>query len=156
MTLAVRSILRFIAFAALFWNSNCLRAEYLRIDLKVFGLDCELCARGVAASIHRLPGVKSVDVNLKRGMLVIVLTPGNSFKMSDLRKRIHDNGFRPMEAKVTAFGRLNGSKFEVLGSGESYELRAPNAKTDAPIELTFEVPQSIARDQASKKVPGEQ
>jgi copper chaperone CopZ len=140
MTFAAKSTLRFVAFAALFCTSNCLDAQYLRIDLKVFGLDCELCARGVGASVHRLPGVKSVDVNLKKGMLAIVLMPGNSFKMADLRKRIRDNGFRPMEAKVTAVGRLNGSKFEVLGSGESYEVRAPDAKTGAPLELTFEAP----------------
>jgi hypothetical protein len=44
-----------------------------------------------------------------------------------------------MEATVTAVGRFNGSRFEVLGTGESYDVPVPDAKAvDAP-ELTFEV-----------------
>ena len=77
-----------------------IHAKYLRIQLRVYGLDCELCARGVGFSVQRLDGVKSVNVSLKSGTLEIVLKPGNKFKISDLRKRIRENGFRPMEATV--------------------------------------------------------
>lgn len=115
------------------------RAEYLRIRLRVYGLDCQLCARGVGATVQRMPGVKSVDVSLKTGLLEIILTPGNSFKMSDLRKRIRENGFRSMEATVTAIGDFNGSKFEVTGSGESYDVAKPEAGSSATVELTFDV-----------------
>ena len=115
------------------------RAEYRRIQLKVYGLDCELCARGVSASIHRMAGVRSVEVSLKTGMLEIELTPGNTFKMSDLRNRIRENGFRPMEATVTAIGRFDGSKFEVLGTGESYDVAVPEGKGVDEPELTFEI-----------------
>ena len=55
-----------------------LHAEYLRIQLRVYGLDCGLCARGVAASVQRLAGVKSVDVSLKTGVLEIVLSPATT------------------------------------------------------------------------------
>jgi copper chaperone CopZ len=116
-----------------------LPAEYLQIRLKVYGLDCELCARGVGASVHRMAGVKSVEVSLKTGMIGIQLMPGNNLKMSDLRKRIQDNGFRPMEARVTALGRLNGSKFEVLGTGESYDVPDFDKDTAVPSELTFDI-----------------
>jgi copper chaperone CopZ len=116
-------------------------AEYLRIQLRVYGLDCELCARGVGFSVQRLDGVKSVDVSLKKGTLEIVLKPGNTFKMSDLRKRIRENGFRPMEATVTAVGQFNGPKFEVIGSGESYDIPRTDSKTNTPIEVTFDVRQ---------------
>jgi hypothetical protein len=44
-------------------------AEYLRIELKVYGLDCEVCARGVSKSVGRLDGVEAVTVSLKTGML---------------------------------------------------------------------------------------
>jgi hypothetical protein len=86
-----------------------------------------------------MAGIKSVDVSLKKGLLEIVLIPGNSFKISDLRKRIRENGYRPMEATVTAVGEFNGSRFDVLGSGESYELDSHGTKTAAPMELTFDV-----------------
>jgi copper chaperone CopZ len=131
--------LRGLALAALLLAVEPIHAEYLRIQLRVYGLDCELCARGVSASVQRIAGVKSVEVSLRKGILDIVLTPGNSFKMSDLRKRIRENGFRSMEATVTAFGEYKGSKFEVLGSGESYDIGSRGSADLAPAEVTFDI-----------------
>lgn len=89
-------------------------------------------------SVQRLTGVKSVDVNLKTGLLEIVLAPGNTFKMSNLRKRIRENGFRSMEATITALGDFDSSsKFEVLGTGEAYDVPRPAAKAPGAIEFTF-------------------
>ena len=115
-------------------------AEYRSIQMRVYGLDCGLCARGVAASVERLPGVKSVDVDVKTGMVDIVLVPGNTFKLSELRKRIRENGFRPMEGTVTALGEFTkSSSFEVVGSGESYDIGAAGADSPGLIERTFKV-----------------
>lgn len=125
---------------ALLSSARPLRAEYLHVELRVYGLDCELCARGLSASILRMPGVKSVDISLKKGLLEIVLTSGNDFKLSDLRRRTRENGFRPMEATVTARGEFRGPKFEVNGSGESYDVAQSRARADSLVELTFRVP----------------
>jgi copper chaperone CopZ len=141
MTLSWRRTFRGIVLCGLFLAVEPVRAEYRRIQLKVYGLDCELCARGVSASIHRMAGVRSVEVSLRTGVLRIELIPGNTFKMSDLRNRIRENGFRPMEATVAAVGRFNGSKFEVLGTGESYDVAVPEAKGVDELELTFEIRQ---------------
>jgi copper chaperone CopZ len=130
---------RLAGLVALLSTAHSLRAEYLRVELRVYGLDCELCARGVSESVHRMPGVKSVDISLKTGLLEIVLAPGNNFKMSDLRKRIRENGFRPMEATVTARGEFSGSRFQVTGSDESYDVSKSHSKVDGPVELTFDV-----------------
>ena len=134
-----RSTLCGVVLVAMLLACRPLGAEYLQIQLKVYGLDCELCARGVGASVHRMPGVRSVEVSLKTGMVAIQLMPGNTLKMSDLRQRIRENGFRPMEARVRALGRLNGSKFEVLGTGESYDVPEANNNAVNPTELTFDV-----------------
>lgn len=131
--------MRSVVLAGLLLGAESLRAEYLRIQLLVYGLDCQLCARGVSATIQRMPGVKSVEVSLKKGVLVIELVPGNTFKMTDLRKRIRENGFRSMEATVTAIGEFNGKGFTVTGSGESYDVAKADAKSPAPVELTFDV-----------------
>jgi copper chaperone CopZ len=139
MSFCVRSALRGVVLGGFLFAVQPLHAEYLRIQMRIYGLDCELCARGVSASIQRLDGVKSVDVSLKKGNLDIVLKPGNTFKMSDLRRRIRENGFRSMEATVTAVGQFNGSKFEVVGSGESYDVSSPDSKASTPVEATFEV-----------------
>lgn len=138
MTRAAHAMMRLLAWAAILLAENSLHAQYVRIQLRVYGLDCELCARGVAASIMRLDGVKSVAVNLKQGILDIALKPDNKFRMSSLRKRIQDNGFRSMEATVTALGKFNGSRFEVLGSGESYAVTVPASNSPPPLEFTFQ------------------
>jgi copper chaperone CopZ len=139
MTHSWTSVVRGAALAVLLLAVEPLHAEYLRIQLRVYGLDCELCARGVSATIQRMPGVKSVDVSLKTGLLEIILVRGNTLKMSDLRKRIRENGFRSMEATVTAVGEFSGPKFEVNGSGESYTIRNPDPNASTPLELTFDV-----------------
>jgi copper chaperone CopZ len=141
MSFSRRGVLVAVTLAGLLVAVEPVQAEYLRIQLRVYGLDCELCARGVGFSVQRLDGVKSVDVSLKSGTLEIVLKPGNTFKMSDLRKRIRENGFRPMEATVTAIGQFNGPKFDVIGSGESYDVNRTDSKPSTPIELTFDVRQ---------------
>ena len=115
-------------------------AEYLKIELRVYGLDCQVCARGVSKSVGRLDGVESVTVSLKTGTLEIVLKRGNTFKMSTLRKRIKENGFRSMEAKVTAVGSYDGSSmFHILGSDESYDIGKPAEKGTTAVEVTFDV-----------------
>jgi copper chaperone CopZ len=133
------SLYRGVALAALLCTVQAARAEYRQIQLKVFGLDCELCARGVSASIHRMPGVKRANVSLKTGVLSMELVPGNTFTMSDLRKRIRESGFRPMGATVTAVGRFWDGRFEVLGTGESYDISAPQLKDVKSTELTFDI-----------------
>ena len=140
MTLSWRSIFRGIVLCGLLVATHPVHAEYRRIQLKVYGMDCELCARGLSASVHRMAGVRSVEVSIKTGILSVELVPGNTFKMSDLRTRVHENGFRPMEATVTASGKFDGSKFEVLGAGESYEVPAPASKTADDPEITFTIP----------------
>jgi len=135
-----RTSVRIVILAALLTSVEPVQAEYLKIQLRVYGLDCGLCARGVAASVQRLTGVKSVDVDLKTGMLDIALEPKNTFKMSDLRKRIRENGFRPMEATVTAVGEFTkSSHFEVVGSGESYDVDVPSSDSSGLIQRTFKV-----------------
>lgn len=139
MILHARRAFSGVALAWLLLTARPACAEYLKIHLKVYGLDCELCARGVSKSIGRIAGVQSVDVSLKTGMLEITLTPRNTFRMSDLRKRIKENGFRSMEATVTALGQARGSKFEVTGTQESYDLGSRAPATADPVEVTFEV-----------------
>ncbi len=78
MTITRSKMLPALALASLLLGVQPLHAEYLKIQLRVYGLDCGLCARGVAASVQRLAGVKSVDVTLKTGLLEIVLDPGNT------------------------------------------------------------------------------
>jgi copper chaperone CopZ len=138
VTIRFCAILTGLGLLALLIDAQPARGEYLRIDIDVYGMDCGLCARGVAAYVGRMHGVKSVDVSLKKGLLQIVLEPGNTLKMADLRKRIRDNGFRSTDAKVTAKGEFDGARFVVSGCGDSYELQ--KAESPGTVELTFAIP----------------
>jgi copper chaperone CopZ len=141
MILGSKFRLRLGLLAGILMAAAPLHAEYLRIQIRVYGLDCGLCARGVAVSVQRLSGVTSVHVSLKTGVLEIVLSPGNHFRMIDLRRVIRENGFRSLEATITAVGAFNASsKFEVAGSGETYDVPKPAANDHGPVEMTFSVP----------------
>jgi hypothetical protein len=59
--------------------------------------------------------------------------------MSALRKRIKENGFRSMEAKVTAIGSYDGPKFVVVGCDESYDIGRPTSNDATSVEVTFDV-----------------
>ena len=141
MTFSARRSLRILILVLLLQAAKPACAEYLRIQLKVYGLDCELCARGLSTSIGRLAGIEGVKVSLKSGMLDISLARGNKLKLSDVRRRVRENGFRPMDATVTAVGRFKGSRFEILGLGELYDLRHQESQSagTAPVEVTFNV-----------------
>ena len=39
--------------------------------VKVYGMDCQACANGVAGSLKALKGVKSVDVSVKAGQATV-------------------------------------------------------------------------------------
>jgi hypothetical protein len=54
MIFSARNALRGLIWVLLLPAMESARAEYLRIQLTVYGLDCEICARGVSASIGRL------------------------------------------------------------------------------------------------------
>jgi copper chaperone CopZ len=135
----MKSAIRAALFLWLTLAAESIRAEYLHIQLRVYGLDCGACARAVTASVKKLAGVESVELSLKKGIVAIALKRGNTLKMAALKKRIRETGFRPMEATVTAAGHFYGSKFEVSGAAESYELPVPPATAGGAVELTFEV-----------------
>lgn len=80
----------------------------------------------MSVSIKKIPGVKSVNVSLKQGLVSIALTPGNTVTMAQIRKAIRDDAFTPKEAHVTVEGDLareNGKlQFKVAGTNETFPI----------------------------------
>ena len=95
------------------------RAEYTRIELKIFGMDCAICAHGVRVAIQKIDGVESVTLSLERAEADIRLRQENRVSLDQFRKIVKANGFEPRQATVTAVGtaREVGGKlaFEVSG-----------------------------------------
>ena len=109
------SLLALLTFPAL------ARAEYTRVELKIFGMDCAICAHGVKVAMQKVDGVESVELSLERALADVRLRPANRVPLDRFRQIVKGNGFEPKDANVTAIGtvRESGGKlsFEVSGVG---------------------------------------
>jgi copper chaperone CopZ len=95
------------------------RAEYRRIELKILGMDCAICAHGVRVAFQKVDGVESVELSLERAQADIRLRKDNIASLDRFRRIVKANGFEPRQATVTALGTVRevGGKlaFEVSG-----------------------------------------
>jgi len=86
----------------------------------------------VSVSIKKIPGVESVNVSLKQGLVSIAFKPGNTVTLQQVRKAIKDDAFTPKDARVVVVGQLtnaNGKlEFKVSGTSEMFPV-SPTAHT---------------------------
>lgn len=105
-----------------------LHAELRQLNITTFGMDCATCAHAMTVSIQKIPGVESVHVNINRGLVTVMLKPGNTVTMEQIRKAILNDAFTPKQARVVAVGELvhQGGKlqFRVTGSNEVFPVTA--------------------------------
>ncbi len=80
----------------------------------------------MSVSIKKIPGVRSVNVNLNSGLVSIQLAPGNRVRIGQIRKSILNDGFTPKDAKVVVAGELvsrNGKlQFRVAGTNDAFPV----------------------------------
>lgn len=86
----------------------------------------------MSVAVKKIEGVESAKVSLNEGRASIVLRPGNSVRLEQIRKVVNDQGFTPKEARVKAVGGLtmtNGRlQFKVSGSKEVFPvMETPHA-----------------------------
>lgn len=60
--------------------------------LKVYGMDCPSCAKGVAGSLQAVKGVKSADVSVEKAQAVVVYDDAQ-VTLEQLKKRIEKSGY---------------------------------------------------------------
>jgi copper chaperone CopZ len=114
-------------------------AEYTRVELKIFGMDCAICAHGVRVAVQKVDGVDSVELSLERAQADIRLKAGNRVPLDRFRQIVKANGFEPKEASVSAIGnvRESGGKLSFEVSGLSTPLVVAADKTPAAILKTL-------------------
>ncbi|MBI4539172.1 MAG: heavy-metal-associated domain-containing protein [Gemmatimonadetes bacterium] len=92
-----------------------------RIELRVTGLSCPLCAYGLEKKLKKLEAVERVSVELKTGLVVLDLGDGAQLSDERLRAVVQEAGFA-----VTGIKRVAGRG----GSPEPAPDRAsPRAST---------------------------
>lgn len=62
-------------------------------DMRVDGLACPFCAYGIEKGFVKTEGVKSVDIDLKNGLVIVKTDEGKTFTEAELKKIINDTGF---------------------------------------------------------------
>ena len=81
-------------------------AEYKRVELKILGMDCAICAHGVRVAVQKVDGVESVELSLERAQADIRMSKDNRVSLDQFRKIVKANGFEPRQATVTAIGTV--------------------------------------------------
>jgi hypothetical protein len=74
--------------------------------------------------LKRFTGVEAVDVSLNKGSAAVKLKPGNTVGPGDFWAAIRKDGFTPKETRVVVRGVVDGGKFKVTGTSQSYDLAA--------------------------------
>jgi copper chaperone CopZ len=90
----------------------------------------------VSVSVKKIPGVESVNVSLKTGLVSITLNAGNSVTLQQVRKAILDDAFTPKEGRVVVVRELVSQggrlQFKVARTNELFPVAAPTHMQHMP------------------------
>lgn len=63
------------------------------VDIKVKGLVCEFCVKGIRHNFGEVEEVKSVDVNLDTAIVTLTLKDGTTLSDEAINQTIEDSGY---------------------------------------------------------------
>jgi copper chaperone CopZ len=110
----------------LIFAAGALRAEFLRIEQSVSGLDCASCAQSVDKALRKIKGVETAVFRAGDAVAVLQLKSGNTVPLEEIRDAVKRVGYTPGTAKVTVRGecRIESGKWllHVAGSNAEYPL----------------------------------
>jgi Cu+-exporting ATPase len=70
------------------------------VHIRIAGMTCAACAKGLEASFRKIPGVVKADVDYKAGQAIITFDPVKQ-KMESISKFAAECGYQVKEIKVT-------------------------------------------------------
>lgn len=71
--------------------------------LQVDGLACPFCAYGIEKKLSSLKGVKDIQVDIKKGEVIVTMTEGANLSEQLAREKVKDAGF-----SLRSFARRDG------------------------------------------------
>jgi copper chaperone CopZ len=74
-------------------------AKQTTLQLKIAGMTCDACAKGLEASFRKMAGVVKADVDYKAGRAIITFNPAKQ-SVESLSKFIASCGYQVKETKV--------------------------------------------------------
>lgn len=101
----------------------------------------------MSVSLEKLDGVRSVAVTLNDGKARLVLTPGNTVTLDQVRRLVERNGFTPKGATVVAEADV------IAGPGGEPQLRVSGTNETFPLAtVTTEAVRAELKKQLGKRV----
>ena len=61
--------------------------------LGVNGLACPFCSYGIEKKLGAIAGVESIDIDIKEGVVIVIMADGATLDETEARKAIKDAGF---------------------------------------------------------------
>jgi len=73
--------------------SPALAAQTKTYHMRVDGITCPFCVKTSEKSLRRIPGVKRVSTNLKKGVITVCATPAAKITSGKMRSLFRKKGF---------------------------------------------------------------
>ncbi len=107
-------------------------SRILEVTISVEGLACPFCAYGIEKKLKRVEGVRSIDIEMERGIVVLVAEKNRSVDIGGVPGAVRDSGFSlgRMKVRVTGIARLDGGKFLLQYGGPDELFFVGDMKTD--------------------------
>lgn len=136
----------------LFLTAAAGQAQMRTLTVSVYGLQCPFCAYGLEKSLKKIEAVKTIKINLEKGLVTLSIKKGRSINISRVRTAIKNSGFTPKKIKITAAGiiKINGQhRFLLQLSKPDQELLIINLKKTGTERLL-----SLAKSGATVEING--
>ncbi|MEQ8878432.1 MAG: heavy metal-associated domain-containing protein [Cyclobacteriaceae bacterium] len=100
------------------------RAQLVKVDQEVFGMDCAPCAYGLERGLKKMDGLESVKVSLNEGKAYLKLATNNELTLQKIQKEVKNNGFSARNAEVTLKGELlkEGNEWKIKVNEETFKV----------------------------------
>lgn len=86
--------------------SSVLGAQVLRVDQAFGGMECASCADFVKNKLEKNPGVASVQIDPKKGVVSVELKPDGNVKPQLIRDWVQQSGYQIKETTLTVRGTV--------------------------------------------------
>lgn len=112
-----------ITLLAIFAMSGA-RAQLIKVDQEVFGMDCAPCAYGLERGLKRMKGLEKIQVSLNDGKAYLSLASDNTLTLKKIQDEVKKNGFSARNAEVILKGEIlkNGNDWNIKVNNETFQI----------------------------------
>ena len=84
---------KIVLLLLLVWGQQYCFAQFTRAKLQATGLTCALCSKAIHQALEKLPFVQKVSAQLKESSFEIIIRPGESVDLAQMRSAVEEAGF---------------------------------------------------------------